>query len=149
MRRRTEQEIAPSYREWPFYWLTRAYARYIDALTSALAGTGLDASSWRVVMILREHDWASVSDIASEANAKLSTMTKVVKRMQAEGLVASREGIVDRRVTEVSLTEKGLASADVALSAAQHVRARAFGAMEKEGLAELSRLLGAVAENLR
>jgi DNA-binding MarR family transcriptional regulator len=149
LRQKKVEGLIPSYREWPFYWLTRAYVRYIDALTSALVGTGLDASSWRVVMILRERDWVSVSDIASEANAKLSTMTKVVKRMKAEGLVAAREGSADRRVTEVSLTEAGLGLADVALDAARHVRTRAFGHMDRDRMQTLSDLLGEVAENLR
>lgn len=149
MPKNPDEEAAPSYRDWPFYWLTRAYVRYIDAITSALAGTGLDASSWRVVMILREREWLSVSDIASEANSKLSTMTKVVKRMQAEGLVVSREGLADRRVTEVSLTQSGLALADVALDAARHVRSRAFGNLDRDKLQQLSGLLGQVAENLR
>lgn len=149
MPRSEDLEPATSYRDWPFYWLTRAHARYINSLTSALAGSGLDASSWRVIMILRERHSASVSEIASEANSKLSTMTKVVKRMQADGLVDSREGASDRRVTEVSLTQAGHALADVALDAARHVRNRAFGNMADEQLDILSELLCDVAENLR
>lgn len=138
-----------SFRDWPFYWLTRANARYLDALNSALAESGLDPSSWRVIMILKEKQWLSVSEIAAQANSKLSTMTKTIKRMQADGLIASREGLRDRRVTEVSLTRKGQDAAPGAMDAAQHVFNRAFANIAEDRLALLNELLGEVAENLR
>lgn len=138
-----------SFRDWPFYWLTRANARYLDALHSALGETGLDPSSWRVIMILKETQWLSVSELAAQANTKLSTMTKTVKRMEADGLAASRAGVRDRRVTEVGLTRKGQDMAPDATRAAQHVYDRAFNRISEERLALLNELLGEVAENLR
>lgn len=138
-----------SIRTWPFYWLTRAMSRYTDSMASALEGTGLDLPSWRVVMVLREAGWLSVSEIASQANTKLAAMTKSIQRMKADGLVESREGEADRRVTLVALTPAGIAAADVAMDAARHVFRRAFHGMAESEQALLGELLRRVTENLR
>ncbi|WP_447725838.1 MarR family winged helix-turn-helix transcriptional regulator [Sphingomonas koreensis] len=142
-------EIELSIRSWPFYWLTRAMARYADSMTSALEGTGLDLPSWRVVMVLRGTGWLSVSEIASQSNTKLAAMTKTVQRMKSDGLVESREGETDRRVTLVSLTPSGEEVAEVAMEAARHVFRRAFHGMSAQQQETLSQLLREVAENLR
>lgn len=144
-----DDDLQLSYDAWPFYWLTRAHGRYQDALVSALAGTGMDAASWRIVMILKEQEWMAVSEIATQANTKLSTMTKAVQRMEAGGLVDLRESPRDRRVTEVSLTGKGKELVGVAVETARHVFNRAFAGIAPERLQLLKDLLGDVAENLR
>lgn len=147
-----EANAAPdelSIRTWPFYWLTRAMARYTGSMASALEGTGLDLPSWRVIMVLREAGWLSVSEIASQSNTKLAAMTKTVQRMKADGLVDSREGEADRRVTLVTLTPAGSQAAEAAMDAAHHVFRRAFHGMSSQQQDMLSQLLRDVAENLR
>ena len=138
-----------SYKDWPFYWLTRAHGRYIDALNSALEDSRLDPTEWRVIMVLQEDQWMSVSELASQGNTKLSTMTKAVKRMQKEGLVTLREGLRDRRVTEVCLTRVGHDKMADATQAATHVYRRAFADMPDERIELLRELLTELAENLR
>lgn len=138
-----------SIRTWPFYWLTRAMSRYTDSMASALEGTGLDLPSWRVVMVLRDAGWLSVSEIASQANTKLAAMTKSIQRMKADGLVDSREGDADRRVTLVALTPAGEEAAEAAMDAARHVFRRAFHDMSASQQSMLSELLRNVTENLR
>ena len=142
-------EAELSIRSWPFYWLTRAMARYTDSMVSALEGTGLDLPSWRVVMVLRGGGWLSVSEIAAQSNTKLAAMTKTVQRMKADGLVQCREGETDRRVTLVTLTPAGEDVADDAMAAAQHVFRRAFHGMSTQQQDLLSQLLHDVADNLR
>ena len=138
-----------SVRQWPFYWLTRATSRYLDAVSSALKGSGLDLPSWRVIMTLREAGCLSVSEIAAQANSKLATMTKSVQRMRADGLVECHADEADRRVTLVSLTPAGRSAAERASLAAEHVFRRAFQDMPSEQRDHLNRLLRDVAENLR
>ncbi|MWV29068.1 MarR family winged helix-turn-helix transcriptional regulator [Aurantiacibacter rhizosphaerae] len=138
-----------SYKDWPFYWLTRAHGRYIDALNSALEDSRLDPTEWRVIMVLQEDQWISVSELASQGNTKLSTMTKAVKRMEREGLVTLREGLRDRRVTEVCLTRVGHNKMADATQAAAHVYRRAFMDMSVERVVLLREMLTDLAENLR
>ncbi len=142
-------DALPSITTWPFYWLTRAVGRYVDSVTSALDGTSLDLPTWRVLMTLKDAEWLSVSEIAAQSNTKLAAMTKTVQRMKAEGLVQSREGEVDRRVTLVSLTPAGLSATETATNAARHVYRRAFHGMTADQQDRLSALLRDVAENLR
>jgi MarR family transcriptional regulator, organic hydroperoxide resistance regulator len=124
-------------------------ARYVNSVTSALDGSGLDLPAWRVVMTLRDAEWRSVSEIADLSNMKLAGMTKTVQRMKAEGLVQSREDDTDRRVTLVSLTPAGRDAAEAAMKAAEHVFRRAFYGIAREERETLSALLRKVAENLR
>ena len=138
-----------SVRTWPFYWLIRATNGYLGNIEDLLDGTGLDVPRWRVLMTLREERWLSVSDIAVHSNTKLSTMTKTVQRMQADGLVACRESKADRRVTEVDLTATGIVASDVARDAAMHVFERAFRGMSDREVGQLNSLMKQVADNLR
>jgi DNA-binding MarR family transcriptional regulator len=137
------------YDAWPFYWLTRAHTHYQNALAAMLAGTILDAPSWRIVMILRDEGWLTVSSIAARANAKLSTTTKAVQRMDAMGLVETRSASMDRRATEVKLTDLGRDQTKFASQTANHLFQRAFSTMEPDKLEQLQTLLREVAENLR
>ncbi|MWV29056.1 MarR family winged helix-turn-helix transcriptional regulator [Aurantiacibacter rhizosphaerae] len=93
--------------KWPFYWLARADRTYLTLIEKALARVGLDVPSWRVLMILHGQQTASVSEISEHAIVKLSTMTKIIQRMQVEGLVTSGPSEEDRRVTIVTITEEG------------------------------------------
>ena len=70
---------------WPFYWLTRATARYLIRLETALKPAGLDVPRWRVLMSLQGQDRASVSELAEHAIVKLPTMTKIVHRPASAG----------------------------------------------------------------
>ncbi len=92
---------------WPFYWLAKTDRTYLNLSEKALARVGLDVASWRVLMILHGEHTASVSEISEHAIVKLSTMTKIIQRMQAEGLVTSAPSEQDRRVTMVTITEEG------------------------------------------
>jgi DNA-binding MarR family transcriptional regulator len=91
----------------PFYWISRVSGRYVLDMGEALRRVRMDVPRWRVLMILHEHDPASVSTIADLAVIKLSTMTRIVQRMQAEGLVTCAPRASDARVTEVRLTPAG------------------------------------------
>ena len=137
------------YDAWPLCWLIRVHGRYQDALASALAGAGMDAPTWRIVMILKENDWMTVSGIAARANARLSTMTRSVRRMVAAGFMLPRRGVRDRRATEACLTREGKGLIGPAGETARYLFNRAFAGFEPEKRALLRALLGDVAKNLR
>jgi len=65
----------------------------------------MDIPRWRILFILKENGESSISEISVHAIAKLSTITKIVYRMKADGLVETNTS--DGRVTEVSLTQQG------------------------------------------
>jgi len=67
----------------------------------------MDIPRWRILFILKENGESSISEISVHAIAKLSTITKIVYRMKADGLVETNTSASDGRVTEVSLTQQG------------------------------------------
>lgn len=95
-----------NFMEWPFYWLARADRSYLSILETALARRDLDIASWRVLMILHARRSASVSEIAEHSIVKLSTMTKIIQRMQAAGLVTNHPSKSDGRITMVTITPR-------------------------------------------
>jgi len=137
-----------SFRTWPFYWLARAHGRYLHDMEQALKPLGLDIPRWRVLMVLHQEPCASVSEIADHAIAKLPTMTRIVQRMQAEGLVTCHARPSDARVTEVTLTEAGQVAGAKAWLAADALYDEAFQRMTKTEIATLNRLLEKLAHNL-
>ena len=134
--------------DWPFYWLTRASARYLQHMEVALKAIGLDVPRWRVLMSIHESGCASVSEIADQAIVKLPTMTKIVQRMQLDGLVICRPRATDARVTEVLLTPAGLIARQQAWNEADRIYQRAFGAMADKDIAKLNQLLTRVFDSL-
>ncbi|MFZ5965172.1 MarR family winged helix-turn-helix transcriptional regulator [Thalassococcus sp. BH17M4-6] len=92
---------------WPFYWVSQINAAYENALERRLKHLGIDIASWRALMSLYDDGYLSVSEIAQHSAQKLNTTTKVVQRMVKDGLATTRVRPTDRRVTEVSLSEKG------------------------------------------
>jgi DNA-binding MarR family transcriptional regulator len=93
--------------KYPFYLLNRLVSRYNVVIESRLKAIGLDIPYWRVLMILGEQEPLSVGRISEAAVINLSTMTRIIQRMTAAGLVSPRPLPDDARVVEVSLTPAG------------------------------------------
>lgn len=133
---------------WPFYWITRVSRRYTHDMEDVLKKIGMDVARWRVLMILNEINPASVSELADHAVIKLSTMTKTVIRMQAEGLVVTAPRQSDARVTEVSLTEAGRNTIGSVRRQASRVFLKAFQDFDAAEIRRLNETLKRVFANL-
>ena len=94
--------------EFPFYWIALINSKYSIEMEKKLKKINLDISRWRIAMLLKIHGEMSISDICHHAVAKLPTITKIVYRMQDNGLVTVRNSAKDGRVSVVSITEQGL-----------------------------------------
>jgi DNA-binding MarR family transcriptional regulator len=138
-----------SYRTWPFYWLARAGGRYRARMEDLLRTTGLDMPRWRVLMTLHQDRVASVSEIASHAIEKLPTMTRIIQRMEADGLVRRQPRAGRERVMEVVLTSQGEEAGDQAWQSAAVLYDQAFAGMSALEIDQLTTLLKRVADNLR
>jgi DNA-binding MarR family transcriptional regulator len=92
---------------YPFYLLNRAVGRYNVVIAAELKKIKIDIPTWRVLMILGEKSAQSIGQIAKLAVINLSTMMRIVERMEKAGLIASRAGPSDGRVTELHLTAAG------------------------------------------
>ena len=91
----------------PLYLIVRTAGRYAQELENALHASGMDLLSWRALMIVDEASPSSVSEIAERSVTRLSTMTRVVQRLETRRLVRLAKRRSDQRVTEVHLTPRG------------------------------------------
>ena len=133
---------------WPFYWITQAYGQYITDLEITLKRVELDIPSWRVLILLDGSQARSISYLASAAISKLSTMTRIVQRMQDDDLVITRQRASDQRVTEVLLTSNGKHARILALKQAESIYARSFREIPIEDLKKTNTVLAKIFKNL-
>lgn len=134
---------------WPFYWLGHAYRQHQTTMETALSTIDLDVPTWRVLMLLKGAEARSVSYLAKEAIAKLSTMTRIIHRMQKVGLVETRRSPKDARVTEVLLTKSGQKARVKAWNKADEVYTKSFKNFDSENVNQLTRLLEQLSANLK
>ena len=71
----------------PLYLIVRTAGRYAQELENALGASDMDLLSWRALMIVNEVSPSSVSEIAERSVTRLSTMTRVVQRLEKKNLV--------------------------------------------------------------
>ena len=72
-----------------------------------LSGYGITYPQYLVLMVLWEKDSQPVNDIAKRLLLETNTITPLLKRMEAEGIVTRSKGTKDARQIIVRLTDKG------------------------------------------
>ena len=68
---------------------------------------GLTYPQYLVLLVLWEKDCQPVNDIAKRLLLETNTITPLLKRMEAQGVVTRSQGKEDARQTIVKLTKKG------------------------------------------
>jgi len=89
-------------------------ARAVNALTSEkLAQHGLTLPQWIVLTALWREDGLSVTNIAQYTKSKVPATSRLLGRMEEQGLVTRRSPEGDRRSVQVFLTPKAKAMSGV------------------------------------
>ncbi|MEM9751339.1 MAG: MarR family winged helix-turn-helix transcriptional regulator [Pseudomonadota bacterium] len=138
-----------SLEDYPFYLMNQAAGAYNDAMKTALAGAQMTQLTWRILLILRDEEPLTVSDIATKAATKLSTVTRAVQRMAEDGLVECSEGAVDRRVTLVERAKKGRIEAERVRTVADSVFLTAIAGVSEQDLYVFNDVLRRIRTNLK
>jgi DNA-binding MarR family transcriptional regulator len=133
---------------WPFYLIARTAGRYAIDMEDALRAIDMDLPSWRALMLLHEVNPSSVSEITERAVMRLSTMTRVVQRLEKRGLVRLAARKRDARVTEVFITPEGERAVTRVRAIASRIYHIAFHDLTAAEIATLNALLGRVFRNL-
>ena len=113
----------------------------IGCVQSCSSGSG-------VLLLLRMHGTMSVSELATHAVFKLSTMTRVVQRMRVEGLVHTHTNKEDARVTDVSITPTGTELAARIDLATRKIFVACYAGLSPTQLERFSQTLRAMFRNL-
>jgi DNA-binding MarR family transcriptional regulator len=135
-------------KRYPFYLLNRLVSRYNSIIDQRLRAIGLDIPSWRVLMILGERSPRGAREIAEAAVINLSTMTRIIQRMSAAGLVTTAASQDDARVTLVALAPLGESQLAQARQATAPVYAHLIEGLDPEDFEKLIVLLDSLHDNL-
>ncbi|WLH55522.1 MULTISPECIES: homoprotocatechuate degradation operon regulator HpaR [unclassified Pseudomonas] len=104
---------------------------------------GLTEQQWRVIRILNEHDELEIYQLAELACILKPSMTGVLVRMEAAGMIHRRKAEQDQRRVLVTLADKGRASF---ASMSQCMEANYQRLQEQLGEEKLQTLLGLLDE---
>lgn len=107
--KKSERALVEEWRD-----LLALHARTLGALDRALDGHGLGASDFEVLDILAESTVAGaaclrVQEIASRVHLSQSALSRLVARLEKDGLVRRAMCSEDRRGVRVELTDEGRA----------------------------------------
>ena len=77
----------------------------------SLQPIGVTALQAGVILFLRRHAEARVTDAAAALSVRFSTLSKVVKDLARKGWITKRRSVTDTRVVHLSLSRQGEALA--------------------------------------
>lgn len=132
----------------PFYWVAQVNALYGREMEKVLKPLQMDASRWRVAMLLRVHGDLSISELTEHAIAKMPTITKTVYRMRDEGLVEVNPSPTDGRVIIVSLSREGYRRVSVVREQTESLFKQAFHGLSDAQIERMNRLLSHIFSNI-
>ena len=115
--------------------ITRRYRPFLDPL-------GLTYTQYICMMVLWEHESVTVGRIGELLYLDSGTLTPMLKKMEAAGLITRKRSSEDERVVTVNLTQKGRdlkeKAADIPMKMAGCVQ------LNMDEALELKRLLGKI-----
>lgn len=89
--------------------LLRARETVMGPIRDMLATSGVNEQKWRVLRVVQEHGPMELTHIAQQACLLLPSLTRIIRAMEDEGLIARTTPPEDRRKTVVAVTEAGRA----------------------------------------
>ena len=134
--------------DYPLYNLNRTSATYIAAMSEALKALNMDQPSWRVLMLLGDKNPSTVGELSRRSVTKISTITRILMRMEKEGLVKRKPYPKDNRVIEVFILEKGEKISAELRGLANDVYQNAFEGIDEEDIRSFTKILMKVRQNL-
>jgi len=129
------------------YLLAHASHRISAEFHAEVASCGLSVLEWRVLASLAGGRTFSVGELSDLVLAQQSTLTKLLGRMEQQGLVQRRTGTRDRRQTAVSLTAQGQRLATPLLERARAHEARVLTEIGSDQGHQLKLLLRRLVES--
>ena len=131
------------------YLLNRITNRLNLDLMEAWRGTEMTTQYYRVLAVLKARNGRSIGELAVYTVTEQSTLSRIIDRMEQEGLVERRAGPKDGRVVEVFLTPTGRETIERILPIALEHYRRAVAGLSDSEVKTLTRILSKVLENIR
>ena len=109
VRKQTAHSADPNFRADEFvpYFLRHVSERLSESLRKALKPLKYTPNVWRILFALIARERATLGELAHLAIIEQSTLSRLVRRMQKQGLVRLTVARTDRRMIDVRLTAEG------------------------------------------
>jgi DNA-binding MarR family transcriptional regulator len=153
VRRKLQSKIGPAeagfvLEDYVLYNLVRTAATYNEEMAKALKRYRLDTIKWRVLMLLNDKSPSSVGELARRSVTKTPTLTRVLIRMENEGLIVRRAQAGDKRFVQVTMTPKAVKTLKEVQAIGQRVFERALEGVDGVEAAALTAVLKRMRANL-
>lgn len=126
--------------------LQRATHATLDAIAEQLGDASLGPAEANVLATLADGTPLTPSTLAAKIGSRTTTMTSVLDRLEARGLIARERHPGDRRAIQIELTASGRKAALSARDALRRVEARALAGLPASKVASLRAALDRMAE---
>ncbi len=91
---------------------------------------GLTAVQLRVLQIVSEKGYATPTELSQRMGVTQATVSALIKKLEAKGLLSRRQSERDRRQTRLEITPDGMAKVRAAPDALQQKYVKQFEALE-------------------
>jgi DNA-binding MarR family transcriptional regulator len=113
-----------------------------------LGRIGLHPGQEAVLKALAERDGQSMSELAAELAVQPPTVTKMISRLGAQGLLTRQTSSADGRLARVYLTDTGRERADAVDAVWKRVEKEALAGLDEKDRKRLKKLLRQIEKNL-
>nr|WP_279347256.1 MarR family transcriptional regulator [Govania unica] len=108
----------------------------------------INPSQWRALSVLKAYGTMSVSEIVDHTLMEQPTVSRVVAQLEQDGLVQRNASTEDSRVTEVVLTETGIAAFEAIAPAALRHQELALQGLTKKEIKTFVDILARIEQNI-
>jgi DNA-binding MarR family transcriptional regulator len=151
--RRAQSKVGPAdagfvLDDYVLYHLVRTTATYSEEMSKALKKYRLDTMKWRILMLLNDRSPSSVGELAARSVTKMPTLTRMLIRMEREGLIVRQTLKDDKRVVQVTMTPKAVTTLRTVQQIGQKMFERAFEGVGADEIAAITDILRRIRANL-
>jgi MarR family transcriptional regulator, organic hydroperoxide resistance regulator len=134
--------------DYTLYNLNRTSATYTAKMSAVLKPLSIDQPGWRILMILGDKNPSTVSELARRSATMLSTITRMVIRMEDSGFLNRSICPQDNRVTQVHITDKGQHMLDSLRGIATRIYERSLDGLSQAQIDQFTKTLKHIRANL-
>jgi DNA-binding MarR family transcriptional regulator len=131
-----------------FYLMAHVDHRYSAGMARTLARNHISRPMWRCLAALNECDGISIKELGQMSLIKQSTLSRLLERMERNGLIRRRPRRGDERVTEIHVTAAGRDLLVRVFTIASQVYDRAVSGISAQELQQVRRVLKRMLDNL-
>lgn len=130
------------------YLINRVAVGMVKYFARDLKNYGLNVQTWRILAAILSHSECRFGELARITSIEIPTLSRIVARMQREGLIRCRPVASDSRTFLASLTPKGRGLANRVLPRAFAAEAAMVEGLSQPEIATFTRTLHAMYRNL-